>query len=74
MAHERIQISQDVMIGKPVVRGTRVTVEQVLRECAAGLSAEQIVAQYPNLTAEDVTAALGFAAYSSPFWGEGDRA
>lgn len=50
------------MLGKPVVRGTRVTVEQVLRECALGLTAQQIVDQYPGLLQTDIAAALAFAA------------
>lgn len=62
MAHERIEIRPDVMLGKPVVRGTRVTVEQVLRECALGLTAQQIVDQYPGLQQADIAAALAFAA------------
>lgn len=62
MVHERIEIRPDVMLGKPVVRGTRVTVEQVLRECALGLTAQQIVDQYPGLLQTDIAAALAFAA------------
>jgi len=50
------------MLGKPVVRGTRVSVEQVLRECALGLTAQQIVEQYPGLQQADIAAALAFAA------------
>lgn len=49
------------MLGKPVVRGTRVTVEQVLRECALGLTAQQIVEQYPGLQQADVAAALSYS-------------
>jgi uncharacterized protein (DUF433 family) len=60
--HPRIEIDPRVMGGKPVIRGTRVTVEQVLRECARGATAAEIADQYPRLTAEDVAAALGFAA------------
>ncbi len=62
MAHERIEIRPDVMLGKPVVLGTRVTVGQVLRECALGLTAQQIVEQYPGLQPTDIAAALAFAA------------
>lgn len=62
MAHQRIEIRPDVMLGKPVIRGTRVTVEQVLRECALGLTAGQIVEQYPALKPADIAAALAFAA------------
>jgi uncharacterized protein (DUF433 family) len=49
------------MGGKPVIRGTRVTVEQVSRECARGAGAAEIAGQYPRLKREDVAAALAFA-------------
>lgn len=62
MAHERIEIRSDVMLGKPVIRGTRVTVEQILRECALGMTAAEIAEQYPRLAPADVQAALAFAA------------
>lgn len=60
--HPRIEIDPAVMGGKPVIRDTRVTVEQVLRECARGANAAEIANQYPRLTPEDVVAALAFAA------------
>jgi len=60
--HERIESDPAVMRGKPVIRGTRVTVEHIVRECARGLSPADVAAQYPRLTAEDVLAALAFAA------------
>jgi uncharacterized protein (DUF433 family) len=50
------------MFGKPVIRRTRVTVEQILRECAVGLTAAEIADQYPQVTPADVQAALAFAA------------
>ncbi len=62
MQHERIETDPNVMQGKPVIRGTRVTVEQVVRECAHGLTASEVAAQYPRLTEPDVLAALAFAA------------
>ena len=58
----RIEIDPAIMRGKPVVRGTRVTVEQIVRECARGLAPAEVAAQYPRLTPEDVLAALTFAA------------
>lgn len=51
-------IDPAVMMGKPVVRGTRITVEHIVRECANGMTVDQIVDQYPRLTREDVFAAL----------------
>lgn len=49
-------------MGKPVIRGTRITVELVLRECGAGLTPKEIVRNYPALTQDDVRAALSYAA------------
>ena len=60
----RIEVNPNVMLGKPVIKGTRITVEQVLRKLAAGISVEQLLKDYPRLTKEDVQAALLFAAES----------
>ncbi|HZZ67286.1 MAG TPA: DUF433 domain-containing protein [Phenylobacterium sp.] len=62
MVHDRIEIKPDVMGGKPVIKGTRITVEHVLRECAVGMTPEQVVEEYPHLTTADVLAALAYAA------------
>lgn len=61
-AHPRIESNPAVMMGKPVIRGTRVTVEQVLRECARGATPDEIATAYPRLVPADVQAALAFAA------------
>lgn len=53
-----------IMVGKPVIKGTRITVEHILEELANGLTIEQILAEYPRLTRQDVQAALRFAAES----------
>jgi uncharacterized protein (DUF433 family) len=63
MAHERIEANPGVMDGKPVIRGTRVPVELVLRKLGSGMSLEAILADHPRLTREDITAAHVFAAY-----------
>lgn len=60
--HPRIETNVGVMAGKPVIRGTRVTVEQILRECAQGLSAAAVAEQYPRIDEADIQAALAFAA------------
>ena len=60
-AHERIETNAKIMFGKPVIRGTRVTVEQILRELGEGATVEEVVAAHPRLTAEDVRAAQLFA-------------
>ena len=61
MAHERIEINPAIMGGKPVIRGTRVPVEIVLRKFGAGMTAEAIVGDHPRLTLEDIRAAQAFA-------------
>jgi uncharacterized protein (DUF433 family) len=50
-----------VMVGKPVIKGTRITVEHILDEIANGLTIEQILVEYPHLTRQEVVAALYFA-------------
>ena len=62
MLHERIERDPAVMVGKPVIRGTRVTVEVILREVAAGVPFTEIADAYPRLTIDDVKAAVAFAA------------
>ena len=49
-------------MGKPVIKGTRITVELLLRECAGGASFEDIRADYPDITDADIKAALAYAA------------
>jgi uncharacterized protein (DUF433 family) len=58
MPYERIEMNPDIMDGKPVVRGTRVPVELVLRKLGAGMSPEAILVDHPHLTLEDIHAAL----------------
>jgi len=58
---ERIDINPQVMLGKPVIRGTRITVEILLEKLAAGHSTEEILDDYPRLTREDVLAAVAYA-------------
>lgn len=50
------------MLGKPVIKGTRITVESIVTEFAAGYSLEDIIKAHPHLTKEDIMAALGYAA------------
>ena len=58
----RIVVNRKVMGGKPVVKGTRITVEQVLKLLAQGLSSDVILRDYPHLSREDVAAVLLYAA------------
>lgn len=57
-----IQSDPKVMMGKPVVSGTRITVELILEKLGAGESVEQIIEAHPRLTRDGVLAALSFAA------------
>ncbi len=58
---ERVVIDPEVMVGKPVIAGTRILVEDILRKLAAGMSEEAILRDYPRLTREDIQAALAYA-------------
>jgi len=62
MAHARIEINREIMGGKPVIRGTRIPVETVLRKLGAGMTFETILAAHPRLTHDDILAAQAFAA------------
>ncbi len=62
MNHPRIKRDPKVMFGKPVIAGTRITVEHILRCLAAGESEAEIVADYPPLTLEDIRTAQAYAA------------
>jgi uncharacterized protein (DUF433 family) len=59
-----IQSDPKVMMGKPVVKGTRITVELILEKIASGESFEQIIEAHPRLTVEAIRAAVAFAAES----------
>jgi uncharacterized protein (DUF433 family) len=59
---ERIRVDPAVRSGKPTIRGTRITVYDILEYLASGMSQEEILADFPDLTAEDIRAALLFAA------------
>ncbi len=59
---ERITIAPGVRSSKPCVRGTRITVYDVLEYLAGGMTEDQILADFPSLTREDIRACLAFAA------------
>ena len=61
---ERIVCNPQVMVGKPVIKGTRLTVESVLNQLAHGSSPEAILAEYEGLTSDDIQACLLFASHS----------
>lgn len=60
---ERITFDPNVMGGKPCIRGMRVTVGTIVGLIASGATADQVLADYPYLEAEDITAALSYAAW-----------
>jgi uncharacterized protein (DUF433 family) len=59
---DRIVIDPDVRFGKPTVRGTRITVGDVLSYLASGMNEDAIISDFPQLTREDIRACLAFAA------------
>jgi uncharacterized protein (DUF433 family) len=58
---KRIAINPRVMVGKPVIQGTRLTVEYILELLAHGITMEEIQAEYPGLVKDDIYACLLFA-------------
>lgn len=60
--HDYIHSDPDILLGKPVVKGTRLAVEFILRLFASGWSEQQVLASYPTLTPEALGAVFGFAA------------
>ena len=62
MTNQLIQSHPEIMMGKPVITGTRITVELILEKLASGETPEQLVAAYPRLTEQAIAAALEFAA------------
>lgn len=59
---DHIIIDPAIRSGKPVIRGTRITVTDVLEYLAGGMTAEEILADFPDLTIEDIRVVLAFAA------------
>ena len=57
-----ISIEPDKRSGKPCIRGTRMTVTDVLEYLAGGMTQEELLAEFPDLTSEDIRACLAFAA------------
>jgi uncharacterized protein (DUF433 family) len=62
MDENRIEIDPHVMMGKPVIRGTRITVELILRKLGEGAVQNDLLDAYPRLTREDIQAAMRYAA------------
>ena len=62
MTTDRIEIDSQVMMGKPVIKGTRIKVELILRKLAEGATEEVLLDAYPRLRREDIRAAIEYAA------------
>jgi uncharacterized protein (DUF433 family) len=63
---DRITVEQGKCGGRPCIRGMRIRVSDVLDLLANGLSREEVLAEFPDLEAEDITVALQFASYQDP--------
>jgi len=61
MLTDRIEINPKVMMGKPVIRGTRITVDLILRKLAEGATEEDLLDAYPRLKRDDIKAAIDYA-------------
>lgn len=61
-AQQRIEINPKVMLGKPVIRGTRIPVELILRRLGEGATESEVLESYPHLSKEDIRAAMTYAA------------
>jgi uncharacterized protein (DUF433 family) len=59
--HERITVNPQVLVGKPIIKGTRIAVEFVVDLLARGWTVERILQEYDHLTAEDIQACLAYA-------------
>ena len=61
MTESRVSISPDICNGRPVIAGTRITVQTILEFLGAGDSIEEVLEEYPNLKAEDIYACMQYA-------------
>jgi len=59
---ERITVNPAIMMGKPVIKGTRITVELILKKLSEGMTTEGLLEGYPHLTKEDILSALSYSA------------
>lgn len=60
--NDRITCNPDIMLGKPLIRGTRITVELILKRLSEGMSEDEFLRAYPQLKHEDILAALSYSA------------
>lgn len=67
MNNERVEIDPQIMMGKPVIRGTRIPVYVILNLLAEGYDADRVIKEYPDLTHDDILAALRYGATMTHF-------
>lgn len=65
--YERIEINPNIMLGKPVFKGTRIPVYVILNLLGEGCSFEEVIKDYPDITKDDILAAIKFAARFTDF-------
>ena len=58
----RITVNPEVLVGKPIIRGLRISVDQILKALAGGVTVQELLADYPDLEKENIQAALHYAA------------
>lgn len=59
---DKIYISPDIMLGKPVIRGTRITVEFIIKKMSEGMEIDDIISEYPPVQKDDIMACLAYSA------------
>lgn len=59
---DRIIANPEIMLGKPIIKGTRITVELILRKLSEGMTIEELLQAYPHLTKEDILATIAYSA------------
>lgn len=59
---DRITVNPDIMLGKPIIKGTRITVEIILKKLSDGMTVEELLTAYPHLTKDDILAAISYSA------------
>lgn len=67
MLQDRITVNPNICFGKPIIRGMRFPVRDILEMLAGGMSHQEILADFPELESEDINAALAFAAAQASF-------
>jgi uncharacterized protein (DUF433 family) len=59
---EKIDVNPDIMLGKPIIKGTRITVEFILQRLSEGMGTDELLIAYPNIKIEDIYAVLAYSA------------